>query len=86
MICYGLLQVTSADIAHAAKPWRSKCQRHPVPVTWRSGGVGEAATTVTLEVMVCFKAQMLHSTACMKLMALSQCKVLLCGGIFLLLC
>lgn len=83
---YGLLQVTSADIASAAKPWRSQCQTHSVPVTCRSGGVEEAETTVTLKVMVCFKAQMLHSTACMKLMDLSQCKVLLWGGIFLLFC
>lgn len=41
MICYDLLQVTSADTASAAEPWRSKCQMHPVPVTWRSGGLGE---------------------------------------------
>lgn len=79
MICYGLLQAASADIASAVKPWRSKCQIHPVPVIWRSGGVGDSEATVTFKVMVCFKAQMLHSTAYMKLMALNQGKVLLCG-------
>lgn len=77
---YGPLQVTSTDLASAAKPWASKCQICPVPVFWRLGELGDAWATVTLKTVFCFEAQILLSPAYMKPMVFNQGKVLLCVG------
>lgn len=78
--CYGPLQVTSADLASAAKPWASKCQICPVSVFWRLGELGDAWATVTLKTVFCFEAQILLSPSYMKPMVFNQGKVLLCVG------
>lgn len=81
--CYCPLQVTSTDIASAAKPGGSKCQICPVPVIWRLGELGDAEATLTLKIVFCFEAQMLLSSAYTKPMVFNQGKVPLHVGIYL---